>query len=203
MTISYAYYGSVSDATNYFSMRLHEYAWSTANPADRPKALWAATQIIDTLNFKGFKNPVYLVLAAFGLTYIPDQNQFVTSNRTVYYCQPSLPEIQAAEQLQDLEFPRGPDTTVPDAIVQACYEIAHSLLDRERSRTRELENLGVVSHGYGFCENYLRARTKSRSSTSSTVSPMFSRGGLYGRSCVTGTRSRSVASRNPAGRIRG
>lgn len=42
-------YGDLSEANAYFAMRLHETAWTDANPTDRPKALWAATQIIDTL----------------------------------------------------------------------------------------------------------------------------------------------------------
>ena len=49
--ISVNFYGTVDDATAYFANRLHESAWTSADPADRPKALWAATQIIDTLNF--------------------------------------------------------------------------------------------------------------------------------------------------------
>jgi hypothetical protein len=46
----------------------------------------------------------------------------------------------------DLEFPRGDDTEVPDAIRIACYEIAHSLLDGKDPEL-ELENLGISSQG--------------------------------------------------------
>jgi hypothetical protein len=45
-----------------------------------------------------------------------------------------------------LEFPRGDDTEVPEAIRIACYEIAHSLLDGKDPEL-ELENLGISSQG--------------------------------------------------------
>ncbi len=64
MSISTEYYGSLSEANDYFAMRLHEIAWSGADAADKPKALWAATQIIDTLNYKGRKATVYTLLDA-------------------------------------------------------------------------------------------------------------------------------------------
>jgi hypothetical protein len=127
MAIDTTYYGTLDEANQYFANRLHESAWSNADPADRPKALWAATQIIDTLNFKGHKHPVYELL---------QQNSQAT---TV--------EIQAAEAAQALEFPRGIDTEVPEAICRACYEIAHSLLDGKDPEL-ELEALGISSQGY-------------------------------------------------------
>jgi hypothetical protein len=121
------YYGTLVEADSYFASRLHESAWSDADPADRPKALWAATQIIDTLNFKGYKYPVYMLLQGSP--------------------QATEDEIRAAEELQVLEYPRGGDTEVPLAIRRACYEIAHSLLDGKDPEL-ELENLGIVSQGY-------------------------------------------------------
>jgi hypothetical protein len=121
------YYGTVIEADSYFGGRLHENAWSDADPADRPKALWAATQIIDTLNFKGHKHPVYVLL---------QQNPRATSD-----------QIRAAEVLQVLEFPRDADTEVPEVIRQACYEIAHSLLDGKDPEL-ELEALGISSQSY-------------------------------------------------------
>jgi hypothetical protein len=121
------YYGTLIEAESYFGSRLHENAWSDADPGDRPKALWAATQIIDTLNFKGHKHPVHVLL---------QQNSLATSE-----------EIRAAEVSQVLEFPRDGDTEVPEAIRQACYEIAHSLLDGKDPEL-ELEALGIASQGY-------------------------------------------------------
>lgn len=127
MTINYDYYGTLEEANDYFAHRLHETAWTGADVADRPKALWAATEIIDTLNFKGFKAPVATLLLA---------NPDATKD-----------EIREAEASQANEFPRGSDTEVPEAIRRACYEIAHSLLDGKDPEA-ELENLGVISQGY-------------------------------------------------------
>lgn len=118
------YYGSVAEAHAYFSVRLHELAWSNASVSDRPRALWAATQIIDQLSYKGDKNTVYLLGDC-----------------------PTDEEIRAANESQVLEFPRGADTEVPREIRIACYEIAHSLLDG-KDPEQELEALGVSSAGY-------------------------------------------------------
>lgn len=118
------YYGTLAEAQAYFDGRLHETAWSESAAADKPKALRAATRIIDTLNFKGYKNPVFELL---------DADEDATDE-----------EIRAAEATQALEFPRGADTEAPEAIRLACYEIAHSLLDGKDPEL-ELENLGISS----------------------------------------------------------
>lgn len=128
MAITQENYGDVTEANGYFDMRLHEYAWTAASATDRTKALWAATLIIDALNFKGYKSPVYDLLLA-------------TPNAT-------NEAIRAAEASQVLEFPRGADTEPPEAIRMSCYEIAHSLLDGKDPEL-ELENLGIVSQGFG------------------------------------------------------
>jgi hypothetical protein len=125
--MDFTYYGTLSEANEYFSNRLHEWAWSDASLTDRPKALIAATRIIDTLNFKGNKHTVYVLLDA-----DPDATQ---------------EEIREQEAAQALEFPRGEDTEVPDAIRQACYELAHTLLDGKDPEL-ELEKLGIISQGY-------------------------------------------------------
>jgi hypothetical protein len=50
--IDYQYYGTLDEANEYFDHKLAATAWGT--DADKQaRALWAATQIIDTLNFKG------------------------------------------------------------------------------------------------------------------------------------------------------
>ena len=137
MAINFDYYGKqdgdtaaerIAEATEYFAQRLHETAWSAASDADREKALVAATQIIDGLNFKGCKHSVYTLL---------DANSAADTS-----------EIQATEASQALEFPRGADTEVPEAIRRACYEIAYALLDGKDPEL-ELENLSVESMGYG------------------------------------------------------
>lgn len=124
MAITNEYYGTVLEATEYFALRLHERAWTEASVANRPKALWSASVIIDSLNFKGVKNSVYLL------------DDDATDE-----------EIRVAEASQALEFPRGADTEVPEVIRWANYEIAHALLDGKDPEL-ELENLGIVSQGY-------------------------------------------------------
>ena len=134
MAISTSYYGDLSEADAYFALRLHESAWTDAAEVDRPKALWAATQIIDTLNYKGFKHPVYVLLQGYGLQDIP--------SATGSYESPTIEEIMVAEGSQELEFPRGSDTEVPEAIRRACYEIAHTLLD-EKTPSWSLRTLAL------------------------------------------------------------
>ena len=140
MTISENYYGSVAEAEDYFAMRLHEHAWTGAIPTDRPKALLAATRIIDYLNFKGEKATVYALLVA------NDCDACDASSALAEGCV-TKDELQAANLSQPLEFPRGSDTEVPEDIRRACYEIAHSLLD-DKDPELELENLGITSHGF-------------------------------------------------------
>lgn len=127
MSVNLDYYGSVQEATAYFALRLHEFAWSEASVADRPRALFAATQVVDALNFKGSKHTVFVVT---------DADPCATDE-----------EIREAEASQPLEFPRGADTQVPEAILKATYEIAHSLLEG-KDPEMELENLGIQSQGY-------------------------------------------------------
>jgi hypothetical protein len=66
--------------------------------------------------------------------------------------------IQAAETSQPLEFPRGTDTEVPEAIRIAEYEIAYALLDGKDPEL-ELENLAISAMGYGTVKTtYERAQ---------------------------------------------
>lgn len=133
------HYGTLADAQDYFDNRLHEYAWSNANPLNRPKALIYATRIIDSLNFKGNKATVQTLLDSKGCS--SDITAAIECDCI------TQDELQAASLNQNLEFPRGQDTNVPDAIICACFEIAHSLLDGKDPEI-ELENLGIVSQGY-------------------------------------------------------
>lgn len=127
MAVNMDYYGDLVEANAYFGLRLHEQAWTRAKPADRPKALVAATQILDGLAFKGDKHSVYVLV---------EGNSHASQD-----------ELRSAEASQPLEFPRGSDTQVPEAIRRACYELAYSLLDG-RDPEMELENLAIVSQGY-------------------------------------------------------
>jgi hypothetical protein len=139
MTISYAYYGTVIGATDYFAMRFNEYAWTQSLAIDRPKALLAATRIIDTLNFKGNKHTVHELLSNAGCCC--DVGSALDANCV------TKEEVQAANLAQELEFPRGSDTDVPSVIEQACYEFSHSLLDGKDPEL-ELENLAVATNRY-------------------------------------------------------
>jgi hypothetical protein len=137
MALNFDYYGKqegdtpadrIAEASEYFAQRLHETAWTDASDGDREKALIAARGIIDGLNYKGNKGSVYTLLQA-----NPSASQ---------------DEIRAAEAGQPLEFPRGADTEVPEAIRVAEYEIAYALLDGKDPEL-ELENLAVSAMGYG------------------------------------------------------
>lgn len=122
MTIPQTFYGTVAEGDTYFGARLHPKAWDTSAPIDKEKALRNATQIIDTLAFKGCKNAVHVLLLA-----SPDATE---------------EQIRAAEASQEREFPRGADTTVPEDIAIATYQIADALLD-DVDPELELENLMV------------------------------------------------------------
>jgi len=128
MAIDATFYGTLDEADTYFANRLHETAWTDASANDRRKALIAARGIIDGLNYKGNKASVYTLLQA-----NPSASQDA---------------IRAAEVSQSLEFPRGVDTEVPEAIRIAEYEIAYALLDGKDPEL-ELENLAVSAMGYG------------------------------------------------------
>lgn len=127
----YSYYGTLAEANEYFDNRLHEEAWYNSAAHDRPKALIKATQIIDSLNFKGYKATVYDIL------YDEDGYELDVTEE----------EIREEEESQEREFPRGEDIEIPDAIKIACWEIAHALLDGV-DPDLDVENLGVVSQGY-------------------------------------------------------
>jgi len=127
----YSYYGTLAEANEYFDNRLHEEAWYDAPAHDRPKALIKATQLIDALNFKGYK------AAVFDIMYDENWVELDVTDE----------EIREAEATQELEFPRGEDTEIPDAIKLACWEIVHALLDGV-DPDLDVENLGVVSQGY-------------------------------------------------------
>lgn len=126
-------YATIQEAETYFASRLHETAWSQANANDREPALIAATRIIDSLSFKGYKAAVYAALLA---------NSNVTDETVLQGI------IRTAEASQELEFPRGADTAVPERIKWACYEIAYSLLDGV-DPDLELENMSMNDHGIG------------------------------------------------------
>lgn len=116
-----SYYGSISGANSYFSNKLHSESWTDSTPADRPKALLEATRIIDNLNFKGVKHTVWEIMYEWDSS--TEQYEKILDDP------PTRDEIISADSDQDLEFPRGQDTEVPQEIEWACYEIAFALIE--------------------------------------------------------------------------
>lgn len=137
--MAFGTYGDIYGAADYFDSRLHEHAWTNAMATDRPKALLAATRLIDSLNFKGQKHTIHVLVVASGYDTLEDAINAGALTKE---------EVQTASLAQELEFPRGDDTSVPSIIEYACYEAAHSLLD-DKDPELELENLGVIRQSYG------------------------------------------------------
>jgi hypothetical protein len=54
-----------------------------------------------------------------------------------------------ATDTQELDFPRYPDTEVPEAVKEACCEEALALLERGNSQRRKLQQEGVQSFTLG------------------------------------------------------
>jgi len=137
-----AYYGTLSDANTYFSNRLHSEGWSDSAAADRPKALTEATRIIDSLNYKGVKHTVWLVM------YEADPAKTGNYSKIIVFDDmPSRDAIIAADADQELEFPRGQDESVPTEIEWACYEIALALLEGFDPEDA-VDRLNVVRQSY-------------------------------------------------------
>ena len=115
-----AYYGTLTGANAYFANRLHSSAWSDSSATDRPKALTEATILIDSLNYRGVKHSVWSIM--YELQSTGNYTKILTNP-------PTRDELIAADADQDLEFPRGQDTSVPTEIEWACYEVALAILE--------------------------------------------------------------------------
>lgn len=124
-------YADRAYAATYFATRLHSGSWNTFNAGDRDSALVTATRHIDRLNFVGEK------AASFAL------------RDTIIGCVSAEQEraILDAGLAQELQFPRGTDTSVPVDIKIACCEIAFELINGKDPQS-ELENLATVSQGF-------------------------------------------------------
>jgi len=134
-----SYYGTLSEANDYFANRLHSESWSDSLPADRPKALTEATGLIDTLNYKGVKNAVWDVMYEYDSS--TEQEELILIDP------PNRDAVIAADATQELEFPRGKDTVVPQDIEWACYEIALALLEGFDPEDA-VERLNVIRQAY-------------------------------------------------------
>ncbi len=120
-------YSTLNAANIYFDSRLHSTVWFNDSNSNRTKALYKATTIVDSLNYKGRKATVYTVLEADS-----DANQTT---------------IRAAEAAQTLEFPRDGDSTVLEPINIATYEIAFALLDGIDPDI-EIDSLAITTQQY-------------------------------------------------------
>jgi hypothetical protein len=143
MAINADIYGSLGEASDYFAGRLHSDAWDDACPTEQNKALLSARLLIDNLAFKGDKHAVWVYRQQTPPPWRDPTDNAVDWRSQQHYRQGE----RAAEASQPLEFPRGSDTTVPDAIRMAEYELAYSLLDGVDPQM-ELENLTVTAQGY-------------------------------------------------------
>ncbi len=101
--ISISYYGSLQSADLFFSQRLNVRKWTTSSNADKIKALTMATQLIDRLNFAGYKANEGQVLQ------FPRKNEYTDPH--------TLEETETSDDL------------VPSDIKNATYLVAYKLLD--------------------------------------------------------------------------
>jgi hypothetical protein len=122
------YYGTLSDANDYFEDRLHETDWGNHSDTRKEQALLAATRDVDALVYAGYKTTVFDLL---------ESNPDATEE-----------EIAAADAAQALKFPRDGSDTTPAEIEVATYEIAHERL-RGRDPAIEIENLRITTQGSG------------------------------------------------------
>lgn len=143
MALDISIYGSVCEAHEYFSSRLHSEPWDDASHSDRHKALLTARRLIDNLAFKGNKHSVWVFLRDTPPPWMDPRNSTLDPVSAEQYRQ----NERLAEVSQALEFPRGADTTVPEPIRIAQYELAMSLLDGVDPQL-ELENLAVTAQGH-------------------------------------------------------
>jgi hypothetical protein len=134
-----AYYGTLTEANAYFDNRLHSEGWADSAPSDRPKALTEATQIIDSLKYRGVKNAVWLIMYEYDSATEKEEKILVN--------QPTRDAIIAADATQEREFPRGKDTVVPSEIEWACYEIALALIEGFDSEDA-IDRINVVRQAY-------------------------------------------------------
>lgn len=116
-----SYYGSISGANTYFANRLHSESWTSASADDKPKALLEATRVIDALRYKGVKHTVWSVMYEYDAT--------TEKYEKILDDPPTRNEIISADASQELEFPRGQDSSVPQEIEWATYETALAIIE--------------------------------------------------------------------------
>ena len=160
--------------TQYFQNRLHADSWFNAAVADRPKGLWAATQIIDTLNYKGNKHSVWLVLQQY-----MNLNNFGT--RACIVVAPALPLLlimpSTRRPQQHCGTPRQPSCMSSRAIKTRMFRRPFDTLATRSpfAAGREGPRTGTRSDGHHATDLTARSKhliqptTTYRSNISSTV----------------------------------
>ena len=143
MALDTSIYGTTTEAGEYFSTRFHSEPWDDATADDRARALLTARRLIDNLAFKGDKHTVWVFYETVPPPWVDPMNMAFDRKSKERWFQ----QRRDANASQALEFPRGADTTVPEPIRIAQYELAMSLLDGVDPQL-ELENLAVTAQGH-------------------------------------------------------
>jgi len=98
-----------------------------------------ATRIIDSLNYRGVKHTVWSIMYEYDSV-----NECFKKKLTD---PPTRNETIAADALQELEFPRGQDASVPTQIEWATYEFALALIEGFDPEDAA-EKASVIKQGY-------------------------------------------------------
>lgn len=124
------YYGTLSEADQYFSTRLNTQVWQRAAPGDKLNALRMATASIDNLNIAGDKADPAQVLQ------FPRRN-----DRTIIV-------VALSEQVDVPTVVSTVDTQIPPDIRKATYLCAYRFLDGW-DMDLELENTRAIENKFG------------------------------------------------------
>lgn len=145
-------YGTILDATNYFTYRLNSSAWTDASNSERLAAMMEATRLIDNLNFKGDKTDEdqYLEFPRGGDVAVPTNIMYATyelANRLLDGFDPDneaellRSESQQYENVRE-SYQRGvfPEWTVAGIISARAWRYLKPFLRDPRILTISREN---------------------------------------------------------------
>lgn len=128
-------YGTAVEADAYFNTKLHVSKWFIQSLNNKNLALIQATRIIDRLNFVGVKTSVFNA--------IEEES-----------------DVDVAFAAQPLEFPRGGESSVPEDVKIACYEIAYKILVEKVDPDMEMDELKFAAQTFaGVRSTYDRFNT--------------------------------------------
>lgn len=133
LTVGTNSYISVGDATAYLSARLNTSAWSGASEDDKARALITATRTIDRQLLKGKKK-----LSTQALQFPRCYRGYGDAAENIG----NLPELVDEDGWLC-------ETSVPQAVINACCEEALALLDTSANSRRRLQMEGVKSFSLG------------------------------------------------------